>query len=223
MEFLLISIEYLFIPMIFSFYGEGCFKIQSGEAVVLIDPPSSQSGLTAPRFKFDAMLKTLSSADEMSGGLGAGEEFKIIGPGEYDKKDITIFGYGLASESTPQFVKTIYLMEMEGIKICFLGHISEPLSVDIAERLEEIDILFIPAGGKPFLEQKAAIKIIKQIEPKIVIPSFYKISGLKRPASDLKIFLEEGGYKNAETMEKLTIKKKDLGEIKKTKLIILKS
>jgi len=39
--------------MVISFYGEGCFKIQSGEAVVLIDPPSPQSGLTAPRFKFD--------------------------------------------------------------------------------------------------------------------------------------------------------------------------
>ncbi len=207
--------------MVISFYGEGCFKIQSGEAVVLIDPPSPQSGLTAPRFKFDVLLKTLVSNEEVETGFSKnvdGEGFKIIGPGEYDIKNIIISGYGLVNESTAQFIKIIYLMEIEGIKMCFLGHVSESLATDIAEYLEEIDVLFIPAGGKPFIEQKAAIKLIKQIAPKIVIPSFFKISGLKRPSADLKIFLEEGGYK-AETQEKLTIKKKDLVEIKKTRVI----
>ena len=211
--------------MVISFYGEGCFKIQSGDAVVLIDPPSPQSGLTAPRFKFDVLLKTLASVEEIDNGFSKSEEggFKIIGPGEYDIKDMEISGYGLANESTVQFVKTIYLVEMEGIKMCFLGHISESLAADVAEHLEEIDILFVPAGGKPFLEQKAAAKLIKQIEPKIVIPAFHKISGLKRQTADIKLFLEEGGWTGkAETLEKLTIKKKDLAEIKKIKIVSLK-
>ncbi|PIV31915.1 hypothetical protein COS33_00685 [Candidatus Wolfebacteria bacterium CG02_land_8_20_14_3_00_37_12] len=211
--------------MVISFYGEGCFKIQSGEAVVLIDPPSPQSGLTAPRFKFDVLLKTLVSNEEVELGFlrdADGEGFKIIGPGEYDIKNIIISGYGLVNESTDKFIKTVYLVEIEGIKMCFLGHVSEALATDIAKYLEEIDVLFIPAGGKPFIEQKAAVKIIKQIAPKIVVPSFFKISGLKRPSADLKIFFEEGGYK-AEAQEKLTIKKKDLAEIKKTKVICLKA
>jgi len=209
--------------MVISFYGEGCFKIQNGETVILIDPPSHQSGLTPPRFKFDVLLKTLVSNEEIEAGFlnGASDGFKIIGPGEYDIKDVIISGYGLANESTDKFIKTIYLVEIEGIKMCFLGHISEALTTDIAEYLEEIDVLFIPAGGKPFIEQKTAVKLIKQTAPKIVIPSFFKISGLKRPFADLKIFLEEGGYK-AEAQEKLTIKKKDLAEIKKVKVINLK-
>jgi len=141
---------------------------------------------------------------------------------KYDIKNIIISGYGLVNESTDKFIKTVYLVEIEGIKMCFLGHVSEALATDIAKYLEEIDVLFIPAGGKPFIEQKAAVKIIKQIAPKIVVPSFFKISGLKRPSADLKIFFEEGGYK-AEAQEKLTIKKKDLAEIKKTKVICLKA
>ncbi len=215
--------------MVISFYGEGCFKIQSGETVVLIDPPSPQSGLTPPRFKFDVLLKTLASNEEIESGFSndASDGFKIIGPGEYDIKDVIISGYGLANESTDKFIKTIYLLEIEGIKMCFLGHISETLATDVAEHLEEIDVLFIPAGGKPFIEQKMAVKLIKQTAPKIVVPSFFKISGLKRPSADLKIFLEEGGYLpaqagKAEVQEKLTIKKKDLAEIKKTKVVSLK-
>ena len=119
-------------------------------------------------------------------------------------------------------LKSAYLMKAEEMKLCFLGHIAALPDSDIREKLTEIDILFIPAGGKPFLEQKSAVKLIKQIEPKIVIPSFYKISGLKRPADDLKIFLEEINHQKIEPQEKLTIKKKDLAEIKKTKIVTLK-
>lgn len=208
--------------MVISFYGEGCFKIQSGEMVLLVDPINSQSGLTQPRFKFDVSLKTLSLLENNETTKKDGEGFQIIGPGEYNIKEIDILGIGLANESTDKFIKSVFIAEMEGIKMCFLGHISEMPEADVMEQLEEIDILFIPVGGKPFISQELAVKLIKQIEPKIVAPSFYKISGLKRPAGDLKIFLEEGGYKKTEQQDKLTIKKKDLAEIKKTEIVCLK-
>ncbi len=209
--------------MVISFYGEGCFKIQSGEAVLLVDPINLSSGLTQPRFKFDIFLKTLASLEGEETEKKESEGFRIIGPGEYNIKDIDIFGIGLMNESSDKFIKNIFIVMAEGIKMCFLGHISEMPEADVLEKLEEIDILFMPTGGKPFIDQKSAVKLIKQINPKIVAPSFYKISGLKRPAEDLNIFLEEGGYKKAQQQEKLTIKKKDLAEIKKTELISLKA
>ena len=212
--------------MVISFYGEGCFKIQSGDMVLLVDPINPSSGLTQPRFKFDISLQTLSSLASLENeGMGKKENdgFQIIGPGEYNIKDVDISGIGLINGSSDKFIKSIFIVMIEGIKMCFLGHISEIPEADVLEKLEEIDILFIPAGGKPFIDQKLAVKLIKQIDPKIVAPSFYKIPGLKRPAEDLKIFIEEGGYKKAEQQEKLTIKKKDLAEIKKTELISLKN
>jgi L-ascorbate metabolism protein UlaG (beta-lactamase superfamily) len=95
----------------------------------------------------------------------------------------------------------------------------------VMEHLEEIDVLFFPAGGSPFLEQKLSVKLIKQIEPKIIIPCFFKIPSLKRPADKIDAFLEEFNgqkTKQAEPQEKLVIKKKDLFDIKKTEIIILK-
>lgn len=207
--------------MIISFYGEGCFKIQSGDTILSVDPINSSSGLTQPRFKFDIELKTL-MVFPIPQSLIINPQSSIYGPGEYNIKDIDISGIGLINESSDKFIKSIFIVMAEGIKMCFLGHISEMPEADILEKLEEIDILFIPVGGKPFIDQKLAVKLIKQIEPKIVAPSFYKIPGLKRPTGDLKIFLEEGGYKKSEQREKLTIKKKDLAEIKKTEIVILK-
>ena len=140
--------------MVISFYGEGCFKIQSGDMVLLVDPINPSSGLTQPRFKFDISLKTLSSLESEAAGKKENEGFQIIGPGEYNIKDIDISGIGLINESSDKFIKNIFIVMIEGIKMCFLGHISEMPEADILEKLEEIDILFIPAGGKPFIYQK---------------------------------------------------------------------
>lgn len=213
--------------MIISFYGEGCFKIQSGEKNILIDQPTAASGLTAPRFKADIILKTLTPFPIAEQLIEKSDNQLIYGPGEYNIANIKISGIELAKESSKEFFKTIYLFETESVKICFLGHISQMPEPDILEQLEEIDILFIPAGGKPFMEQTTAAKLIKQISPKIVIPSFFKITGLKRPADDLKIFLEEtNGYKKEpqeKLQEKLTIKRKDLDGINKTEIVALKT
>lgn len=208
--------------MTISYYGEGCFKIQSGEITILTDPVSPQSGLTTPRFKADIILKTLTPfpIDEQPAADG---QRLIYGPGEYNVKEIDILGLANKKESAENFIKTIYLIKMESLKICLLGHLAEAPEPDIAKHLEEIDILFIPAGGSPFIEQEAAVKLIKNIEPKIVVPSFYKIPGLKRKSDDLKIFLEEINHGKSETQEKLTVKKKDLVEIKKTEVVVLKT
>ena len=212
--------------MIISFYGEGCFKIQSGEKNILTDPPTASSGLATPRFKTDIILKTLTPFPISDQQISKSDNQLIYGPGEYNINNIKISGIEIKKESSKDFFKTIYLIEMESIKICFLGHISQTPDPDILEQLEEIDILFIPAGGKPFMEQKTAAQLIKQINPKIAVPSFFKIQGLKRPTDDLKIFIEEtNGQKkeSKEFLEKLTIKKKDLEEIKKTEIMALKA
>lgn len=211
--------------MVTTFYGEGCFKLQSGDFVVLTDVFDAKTGLTPPRFKADIVLKTLSSLPLTNQLVNQPASQLIYGPGEYNFKDVNIIGLPLVKESSEKFFKTIYLLEMEGIKLCFLGHLSEVPEPTTLEHLEEIDVLFIPAGGAPFINQKLSVKVVKQLEPKIVIPCFFKIPSLKRPADKIEMFLEEfNGQKNKhiEAQEKLVIKKKDLADIKKTEIMVLK-
>jgi len=209
--------------MTITFYGEGCFKLQSGETTILTDPIDSKSGLTAPRFKYDILLKTLMSFPPVI--VETKENYEghyIVGAGEYNIKNIDIIGFPVVKESTDKFLKTVYLIKIEGIKICLLGHIADMPELEISSHLEEVDILIVPGSGNPFIDQKSLLKLIRQIEPKIVIPCFHKVSGLKRQAGDLKVLIEEFNHKQVEPQEKLTIKKKDLDEMKKTELTILK-
>lgn len=206
--------------MIITYYGENSFKIQSGEFTILTDPVDASSGLTPPRFKYDILLKTLAAFPPQETAPEQG--VAIYGPGEYNIEDATIFGYLSENEVTDKILKTVYVVTVEDIKLCFLGHLSDTPSPAIMERLEDIDILFIPGGGAPYIDQKKVAKLIKQIQPKIVIPTAFKIPGLKRTAEDLTVFLEELDQKGVEPQEKLTLKKKDLALIKPTQITILK-
>jgi L-ascorbate metabolism protein UlaG (beta-lactamase superfamily) len=211
--------------MVINFYGEGCFKIQTGDKVILTDPFDKSAGLTPPRIRPDIEIKTIAPFPSSESGKGEGGTKIISGAGEYDIDGISINGFQIAKESAEKFLKTAYLVKAEGIRLCFLGHISEIPEPSVLEYLEEIDILFLPAGGAPFMEQKAAAKLARQLEPKIIIPSFYKEAGLKRKADDLKIFLGEFGAAKEgafNEQEKLSVKKKDIVEKKGMEVVALK-
>ncbi len=191
--------------MVINYLGQGSFKLQSGETSLLVNPEGN-------RFKADAILRTLSPAEFPFYGPDAPEQNEIFFPGEYEVKGIEITGIALPDESSEKFVKTIYVVNWEEIKLAFLGHLSKPLPADSLEQLEECDILFIPVGGGHFLEPEAAAKIAKQLEPAYIIPTFYKT-----PVEFLKAMGQKG-----EPQEKLVFKKKDLAN-EKNKVIVLNS
>lgn len=174
--------------MVITYYGEGCFRFQSGETSFLVDPENN-------RLKADVYLKTLISTSDV-----IPTEDQLIFPGEYEMKGVEVRGVGIPPESTSSFLKTAYLVTLEGIKILLLGHLSQIPDADIVGEFDEPDIVVVPVGGGHFLSPKDASKLMKQIEPAIVIPSFYK---------NLSEFFKEFGHK-AELEEKFVFKRKDL-------------
>ena len=204
--------------MIINWYGEGCFKIQTGGLTLLTDVYESKIGLTPPRGKFDVELKTLVPWPVSHEEAAEGEI--IYGAGEYEIKGVTIKGLPLLNESSEKFIKAIYKVTAEDITLGFFGHISEELNAEAYEIFADTDIIFLPAGGKPFINPESAAKLIKQVKPKIVVASFFKTPGLKRVSADYKEFSNEIGQK-PEALEKLTIKKKELAEQKTMKFVAL--
>lgn len=203
--------------MVINWYGEGCFRIQSGDFVMVVDPFESAAGLTPPRGKTDAVLRTMTSLPIAY--IPAPDRREIAGPGEYEVRGAEISGWPLPKEASPAAWKTVFLAEVEDVRLGFLGHMSQP-EEGLLDKLGEVDILFIPGGGAPYLTVEDAAKLAKQINPKIVIPSFFKVPGLKRRAGDVKEFLEELGRESSPAQEKLTLKKKDFPSA--TRAVVLK-
>lgn len=215
--------------MVITYYGVSCFKAQAGETVLAFDPPSKEFpandfGLKLPRFQTDVVLishsqhKDHNGYDTLSGKGENKRPFIIDGPGEYEIKGVQIRGIKSFHDEISgekMGLNTIYAVTFEDISICHLGDFGEKeLRPETKEAMGKVDILFVNIDGSDTNPQKAT-KMIAQIEPKIVIPMHYH-----KDHKALKKFLEEFGNGAVKPVEKLTIKKRDLGE-KKTEVVVL--
>jgi L-ascorbate metabolism protein UlaG (beta-lactamase superfamily) len=202
------------------YFGLSSFKITSKEAVTITDPFHKDSGLTPPRGAADILVLSQKNKSLYSATSGiSGEPFLVNNPGEYDLKGVTLTGIPLKQENSRV---TIFLIETEDMRILNLSHIKEfNLTEDELESLGEIDILILPVGGNTVLSASQAAKVVNEVEPKIVIPSHYKMPELILDLDAKEKFLKEMGGKS-ETVDKLTVKKKDLQE-EGTKVVVLET
>lgn len=210
--------------MIISWYGQSCFKIESRGVVLAIDPFEKDIGLTPPRFKADVVLITHSHSDHRNRDAIQGEPFIIDGPGEYEVKGVGVRGVRTFHDSASgkeRGVNTVYIVDLEDTKICHLGDLGEErLRQEVLEEIGDIDILMVPVGGTYTIDGKQAVFVASQIEPRVVIPMHYKIPKLTTSLAGKELFLKEMGAKEADSLEKFVIKKKDLPE-EETRVVVL--
>ncbi len=115
---------------------------------------------------------------------------------------------------------TVFVFESEDIHVVFLGGLGHDLDPELLDKLSGADILFVPVGGAGALDPKLAAELVRKIEPSIVIPMHYKITGLTLPVESEKAFCEAMGNCPKEVLAKLNLKKKDL-EGKQLEVVLL--
>lgn len=195
--------------------------------MAVIDPFDKKIGLTPPRFRADVTLITHGHFDHANTEAISGEPFLISGAGEYEARGVYVHGFDTfhdKSQGKERGMNVIYKLEMEDMKILHMGDFGEGVLRDeTLERIEDVDILLIPVGGKYTITGTEAAKIVKQIEPRYVIPMHYKIPGLTVDIASAEEFLKEMGSGKKETQEKLVLKKRDLSEEAKTEVVVLKT
>lgn len=213
--------------MVITWLGQACFKIQSGDLTLVIDPYSKEIGLTPPRFRADIVLVTHAHYDHSNAESLTGEPFVITGPGEYETKGVSVRGietFHDASQGKERGMNTMFRIDIEDISILHMGDFGEPdMRAETLEDAGDIDILMIPVGGTYTIDAPHAAKIVQQIEPHIIIPMHYKIPGLKIALDGVEPFLKEMGAAKTEPQEKLTIKKKDLAGIVEGHTVLLRA
>ncbi|MFQ9674022.1 MAG: MBL fold metallo-hydrolase [Clostridium paraputrificum] len=166
--------------MIIRWLGESCFLIQvSNGRRVLLDPLN----LTINKISsLNPSIITLShnylNIDKSS--IPILKNCNTVNTlGVYKFYDILVTGYQGYHDNLYGIKRgenIIYSTEIEGIKLCHLGHIGHNLSIDLISTLSDIDILFIPIGGHFTINSPQALDIIDIIKPKYIIPMYYRNS-----------------------------------------------
>lgn len=210
--------------------GQSCFRIEekigSQPVVIITDPFDNSIGLKLSKQKADMVSVSHNHSDHNNFMAITGAEDKppvvIDRPGEYEVKSVFALGIGSYHDKAQgdELGKSVmFKFDIDGIKVLHLGDLGTSLSDAQLERIEDIDILLIPVGGKYTLNAKEAAEVVREIEPRIVIPMHYKIPGLNVDIDGVEKFQKEMGSK-AEVLPKLKISKKDL-PADEIKLIIL--
>lgn len=186
--------------MVISYQGENYVKVTAGPLTFLVDPTDERSFRGA---QFILATQEPSPLLKKSEGaiLSLREPLIISHPGEYETEGIRITGYRMGSDGATAHIA--YRVSMEGISLGFLGHLTELPDQKTVGGLTDLDILFVPGGGKPWLRESDAAKLVRQLEPGFVIPTL-----LQKKTCDA--FAQELGAKPAAPVEKLVVKKKDI-------------
>ncbi|MBI2055703.1 MAG: MBL fold metallo-hydrolase [Candidatus Sungbacteria bacterium] len=223
--------------MTITWYGQSCFKIETRETILAIDPFSKDIGLAPPRFHADLVLVThqhhdhnnvaaISPRSPKDEGGGNKKDLTVIdGAGEYEIKGLAVTGISTfhdSREGQDRGPNTVFRIEAEGIVMVHLGDFGESsLREETLDALGNTDVLMTPVGGTYTIDGAAAAKVVNKIEPRIVIPMHYALAGLKIKLAPLENFLKEYGVPGLERLDKLSLKKKDLPE--EAKVVILKA
>lgn len=187
--------------------GGNGIVISTKKTTVLIDPKLSVIGLKDLAGKDAVEIATETRF------LVRGKDtlLAIEGPGAYEVGDFSIQGTSATRHidtKDNEKVSTIYRLEVMGVRIALIGNIAPILSEDQLEALGLVDILILPVGGGGYtLDATSASSLVRQIDPKAVIPTHYADSALKYevPQDSLETFTKELGAP-VETVSKYKVK-----------------
>lgn len=203
------------------FYGANCLKLTTKKASIIFDDNLAELGAKSILKASDVFVSTV--FDKPAPGPAA---FTVNYPGEYEVSGIALWGVPARAhmDEDKQHTTVMYKVLADDIQIAIVGHIYPDLSNEQLEALGMIDVLVLPVGGHGYtLDPVGALKIIKKIEPKIIIPTHYADPGLDYPMPQLSLeaALKELAMEPTETTDKFKIKKEAVPPI--AQLIVLNS
>lgn len=209
-----------------SYLGHSCFTIKTKTATIVTDPYTPQVGFSLPSVAADVVTISHDHPDHNAATLVQGDRFVISGPGEYEIKEVAITGlvsYHDDKKGEERGGNVIYTIVAEELTLCHLGDLGHKLETKAIGALGDIDVLFVPVGGVFTLGPAEAAELVKQLEPRLVIPMHYRTTSHDQKTfaqvETLEAFLKEMGVEKREE-RKLLVSKSSLGD--ETEVVVLR-
>ena len=194
------------------FHGGNCIVLSTKHARVVIDDTLADLGAKSTAKAEDIALFTSPHT-----APAVAPKIMIDQPGEYEVSGVSIYAIPARAHMDEENQKsaTMYKLMIDDVKVLVTGHVYPELSDAQLETIGMIDVMFVPVGGNGYtLDSVGALKLIKKVEPKMVIPTHYDDKALHFPVpqQDLEQALKGLAMEPKETVSKLKLKAGELGE-----------
>jgi len=195
-------------------HGHACWEITNDKTLVT-DPHDGKSiGIQAPTVQGDIILVSHDHYDHNSVKTVEKEGSKVVtDTRKRNINDVEIRGiesFHDEAKGAKRGNNIIFQFTMDGINFCHLGDLGHDLDEEAVQKIGQVDVLFIPIGGTFTVDDKQAWKLIKKINPRIIVPMHYKIGGLSLPIAGIDPFLNQAKHKVLHVGNEIDIEKEDL-------------
>lgn len=164
--------------------GQACFVLRGdGGPTVVTDPPAPSIGYTLPTLNADAVTVTHNHGDH-NNSAGVGGKFTLVdGRPTTARQELTaagmpfvlIPGYHDNQNGTVRGQNTIIRWNQAGLKIAHFGDFGqEQLTAAQLADLQNLDILFLPAGGFFTISTERAAAYVAELKPRVAILMHYR-------------------------------------------------
>ncbi len=201
------------------YFGGNCVVLSNKDIRIVVDDTLEALGQKPVTKPGDIVLYTGEKHESPKG-----TKIVIAGPGEYEVSNISITGIAARShmDEDNKLSATMFKVVSGELSILFVGHAYPSLTDAQLETIGLVDVVVVPVGGNGYtLDSVGALKLIKDIEPKIVIPTHYDEKGFNYevPQQTLEQAVHGLGMDIKETTPKLRLKATELADA--TQLVVV--
>jgi L-ascorbate metabolism protein UlaG (beta-lactamase superfamily) len=186
--------------------GNSTFEVKSSVGVVVVDhkgdiPPNSELADENTVFVYSQGERESHPASDMQ---------VLAGPGEYEIGGLSVRGVATPADdpAISHEINTVYIVDADGLQVATLGNPGYQPSAQSVQQISKVDILIINTDSQG-LEPEDLSTVIRNLEPKMVVPSGYD-SETGKPSASMQRLLTELGVKEFEAISKLTVNKSGL-------------
>ena len=200
-------------------------RLRTRNAAVVIDPTDKSSGVDMARPTGDIVLISRDNEHHNFVSGIKGTPFVINGPGEYEVGGVQVQGIRsrwIASEENTFEPTTIYVLQAEDMKVVYLGGLNENPDPRQVQVCSNADILIVPIELPDGLRPQNMARIVRSLEPKMVIPIAYHIEKKEKDKDNvLDSFVNEMGVEVEDAVQRLNLQRRNIGD--KTRIVLLNS
>lgn len=193
--------------MTIQWLGHSCFLITAKDGrTLLTDPFDETVGYPVPGVPANVVTCSHDHFDHHATASLPNGYTIVDQPGVHHTHGFVVEGFMTFHDGEggrQRGVNIVFKTEVDGLKLAHLGDLGHLLSPAQLQTLGEVDVLFLPVGGRFTIDAAQAAALVEQVKPKIAIPMHYKTRYLRMEISDERGFVEsfDHTYLKKDTIE----------------------
>ncbi len=194
-----------------TWYGLNCFRLSERSYPTVVTDPfdEEESGLALPRTRAEIVTSSSLADPDQTRWKGLRGPYRVLStPGEYEIGGVfvtSIATFRDRKKGLERGQNLIHVIECKGVTVCHLGALGHIPSQSQVEAIGSVHVLLLPVGAPGGLNPSMASEIVSMIEPNIVVPMDYQISGLKFERESVERFLKEMGITKSVQQDSLKV------------------